>query len=286
MPNLIQARRVLGGGTAPFLLDALTVSAAYSTRKLRTAYTGSAFRLRESGGDTELDIGFASNGDLNTAAAATHIGGNSGFIVTWYDQSGNGYDVSNATAAQQPTYVASGVNGKPVLRFDGAGDYLERASVDVPTVFGSNQGTIVFSQKQNAAGAQNCSVFINEAGTPPQVGVLASYDDQLYFDFGTFDGNGRVNAAQPGSWDDNWHVVEAYRATGGTQEIIADGASVVSASRSSTNATESGTLRIGGVSFAGLNGDLAELIVFASDIGASVRSTLRTALGTYAGLSL
>jgi hypothetical protein len=100
------------------LLDTYTGAlAAYSFRKLRTAYAGSAVRIRESGGNTEADIGFTSGGDFNAAAAASHIGGGSGFIVTWYDQSGNGDDLTQTTSSQQPLYVASGIGSKPCLDF-------------------------------------------------------------------------------------------------------------------------------------------------------------------------
>ena len=68
---------------ATLLLDTDTwAAAAYSVRKLRTAYTGSAIRVREDSGDTETDIGFDSNGDLDTAAIATHCGVNNGYGVT------------------------------------------------------------------------------------------------------------------------------------------------------------------------------------------------------------
>jgi hypothetical protein len=53
----------------PLLLDTYTgAGGAYSVRLLRTAYTGDAMRIREDSGNTETDIGFDSNGDLDTAA--------------------------------------------------------------------------------------------------------------------------------------------------------------------------------------------------------------------------
>ena len=95
-------------------------AAAYSVRKLRAAYTGDAMRIREDSGNTETDIGFDSNGDLDTAAIASHCGANNGYVVTWYDQSGNGNDMTQSTAGSQPRiYDGTAVeleNGKPVLR--------------------------------------------------------------------------------------------------------------------------------------------------------------------------
>jgi len=101
--------------------DYPNASAAYSVRKLRTAYTGSALRVREASGNTETDIGFDSNGDLDTAAIASHCGSANGYVATWYDQSGNGNNATQATTTNQPQiYNGSAVitqNGKPCLYF-------------------------------------------------------------------------------------------------------------------------------------------------------------------------
>lgn len=126
----------LGGPLAAggsLLLDTYTgAEAAYSFRKLRTAYSGDAVRIRESGGDTEADIGFDGNGDFDTATAASHIGANTGYIVTWYDQSGNGNDVTQGTDAQQPLYEASGLNSLPNVMFDASADtYLLNSTLSL-----------------------------------------------------------------------------------------------------------------------------------------------------------
>jgi SPP1 family predicted phage head-tail adaptor len=102
-------------------------SAAYSLRKLRTAYTGSAIRVRRSSDNTEQDIGFTGN-DLNTTALTTFVGSGNGFVTTWYDQSGNNINVTQTSAAAQPQIVNSGVlvtqNSKPSIYFDGVNDVL------------------------------------------------------------------------------------------------------------------------------------------------------------------
>ena len=80
---------------------------AYSVRKLRTAYTGDCMRVRN-GSSVELDIGFDSSGNLDESALLTHCGSGDGFIVKWYDQSGNGGDLEQSTTANQPQIVSSG----------------------------------------------------------------------------------------------------------------------------------------------------------------------------------
>ena len=105
-------------------------AAAFSLSKLRAAYTGSAVRVRRSSDNAEANIGFTANGDLDTAALLAHVGSgasDNGFVTTWYDQSGNGRDVTQATAANQPQIVSNGAietqNGRPMPLFDGT-DFL------------------------------------------------------------------------------------------------------------------------------------------------------------------
>lgn len=102
---------------------------AYSLRKVNSSYTGNAIKVRNGSGTT-LDIGFDSNGDLDTAAITTHIGSGNGTIETWYDQSGNSRNATQSTVSLQPFIATSGtiheVNGKPAVLF--AGDYLDTAA--------------------------------------------------------------------------------------------------------------------------------------------------------------
>lgn len=93
---------------------------AYSVRKLRTAYGGSALRVRRSSDNTEQDIGFIGE-DLNTSALTTFVGGGTGFIRTWYDQTGNEGHYIQTLTANQPRIVIAGslqtLNSKPAIRF-------------------------------------------------------------------------------------------------------------------------------------------------------------------------
>jgi hypothetical protein len=95
---------------APSLLLDLypSAAAAYSVRKLRSAYTGSAIRVRRSSDNTETNIGFTALGNLDESALTSFCSGTNGFVTTWYDQSGNGYNATQTTAASQPQIVSSG----------------------------------------------------------------------------------------------------------------------------------------------------------------------------------
>lgn len=69
---------------------------------------------------------------------------NGSTVSQWNDKSGNARNVSQATAANQPTLTASGLNGKPVLTFDGT-DWL----------FNANPGALI----RNVAGGTVAAVM-------------------------------------------------------------------------------------------------------------------------------
>jgi len=116
----------------PLLLDLYpSAAAAYSVRKLRNAYTGSAIRVRRSSDNAEQDIGF-SGGNLDTSALTTFVGANDGFVTTFYDQSENARNMTQSTAANQPQIVVSGSvltqGSKPIMKFTSSSQRLNTPS--------------------------------------------------------------------------------------------------------------------------------------------------------------
>jgi hypothetical protein len=105
------------------LLDTYTGAAAcYSLRLMRTAYTGSAIRVRRASDNTEQDIGFNVFGELDTVSLASFCSGTNGFVKTWYDQASTNDATQTNTASQPKIYDSvTGVvteNGKPAVFFE------------------------------------------------------------------------------------------------------------------------------------------------------------------------
>ena len=124
--NAIGSRQPVGGGAPPDPgytppLDTYTgATAAYSVRKLSSSYSGSCIEAyRVSDGATQ-DIGFDSAGLIDTAAIATFSGGSDVRVSVWYDQSGNGVDITNTSATLYPLIYESGSitesNDNPALK--------------------------------------------------------------------------------------------------------------------------------------------------------------------------
>ena len=117
--------------SAPLVLDLYPNDfvAAYSLQQLTTSWTGDVVKVRSAGGGTPTGIG-TSGGKLDDVALAFFCGVNNGFAVEWYDQTGNGKHVSQATATQQPlifdstlqgwgSHYFDPVNNQAALDFDG-----------------------------------------------------------------------------------------------------------------------------------------------------------------------
>ena len=116
-----------------YLLDTYSgATVAYSLRLLSSTYAGSAIRVRRSSDNTEQNIGFDSSGNLDTASLLSFCGAGNGFVTTWYDQSGNGNNATQTTAANQPQIVSAGSvilkNNKPSVNFDGTNDFFSLSS--------------------------------------------------------------------------------------------------------------------------------------------------------------
>jgi hypothetical protein len=114
------ANPIMGGFVGE--LDDYTSNLALALLPFRgfSSYAGKCWRLRDDGnGNAEQDVGFAANGD---PVFPTLLG--NGGIRYWYDQSGNGYNLPQATASAQPYLVNNILNGYPVARFDGTDDEM------------------------------------------------------------------------------------------------------------------------------------------------------------------
>ena len=170
-------RAMMAQGAAPPVgyLDDLSVqpSAVLSLRKLISTAT-TAIRVRRSSDDAEQDIGFTGDA-LDTASLATFVGSDSAHVTTVYDQSGNGEDAVQATAANQPRIVNAGTyDGK--LVFDGTNDFMKVTALAQGSQYGAiyskiqlaNSGSfeIVFETGTTGAStAGSMSMYVNNSGS-------------------------------------------------------------------------------------------------------------------------
>ena len=177
--NASQPYRPTWAASCSYLLDQYSGAVgAFALNKLDCDYSGSAIRVRRSSDNSEQDIGFTSNGDLDTAALKTFVSTNSGYVVTWYSQQGS-VNGTQSTTTNQPRIVNAGVierqNTKPALYFDG-NDFFSTTS------FTFNQPTSCFLVGKNN-GTNDLHFFDGNSGSRQLLGVsggnLVSYAGSL-----------------------------------------------------------------------------------------------------------
>ncbi|WP_099071043.1 putative phage tail protein [Nostoc linckia] len=248
--------------------------AVLSTRQVNSD-APAAMRVRRSSDNKQQDIGFVGR-DLDTAALLAFVGAGDGFVVKWYDQSGNENHFTNIANSQQPQVVASGVlitgiNGKLALRFDGVSDNLARTMTQpVPC-------SAFIHMKVLTLPAQRLAIAADANGP---------YVNQLFFDlFGSPQRSAIANSssiAYTHSLLNRWEYHSCFWRGAGSQYYV-QGELRGTANFGSTASTNRG---IGGYPGATqcLNCEISEVILWNGDAG-SIRQKVEENAAVYFGAS-
>lgn len=106
----------VGLPAAPVFLPTVSAAptAAYGTAKMISAYAGPAARVQRISDDVEADLSFAASKfmDVSTLTPTSHR------YNTLYDQTGNGFHITQATKVNQPSASNLKYNGCPSIHFD------------------------------------------------------------------------------------------------------------------------------------------------------------------------
>jgi hypothetical protein len=294
---ILASHGLIGSQIASFvgLLDLYpSAAAAYSLRKLRTAYSGSAIRVRRSSDNTEQDIGFANN-VLDTSALTTFCGANNGFVTTWYDQSGNGNNGIQTTAANQPQIVSSGSiitqNGKPSLLFDGTNDnFLSNAAIDPLFITAINTPNTTSVNKTimgaDASGATQAGAIYLQYGDPTRIPGFSRKTVLDSSGLSDFSAKGTISES-----NNTTNLITGTRTSTNIQVYInniSKGSDTTIAALNPLGNTDAGRFRLMAgyynraiVDF--MNGNLTEFIAYTSD-QSSNRTAINTNINSYYGI--
>lgn len=266
------------GGSTGLILDGKTdVFAAYSFfRKLRTAYTGAAFRVIRSNDSAQQDIGFAGIA-VDAAALAAFVGANSAKIVTVYDQSTTGHDLTQGTDASRPRIRNSGtsdtINGHLAAYFND-GPALSKSSV----AFTGTAWSFAAVAKRNSAGSNYDAMWgWKEGGDTGAVFYIMGSaaagwqngDPVLAGD--GYGANPRIIGTGPVDNADASPVVWGGTISNSVQTLYRNGSAVAvrSAGGGAIDASGTGVLALGSGSAAGAGnpwiGHIGELILFSAN---------------------
>lgn len=275
-PGLIRGYTEGLGATAYILDDFPNAASAYSLRRLRDNYAGSAIRVRRSSDNTEQDIAFDNDGNLDENSLTTFVGANNGFVTKWYDQSGNAKDFEQTTASYQPQIVSSGTvikqGAKAAIDFNATNNnyLITSASVNLGTTLSIFTSAILernhTSYSRFLNGMNDLYIFV---GTDTSEQIATFYGDGTAW--------GTVTAQSTTTWLNTYRLLTTIN--NGNDNQYVNG--TLTTSRSNALGSFNAKITLGGMyNTSGVDtfnqmwdGKVTELLIYATD-----RSTSRTGI--------
>jgi hypothetical protein len=221
----------------------------------------------------------------------------SGYIAKWYDQSGNGNNLLQATTANQPRIVNAGVinlqGSLPAIQLDGANYYMGQSTLSISNPYTAN----AVATRTGAAGGASSGYerLVNISATGDSYGFMGSYTNLGVTNYATFTGNGA------GTWNDiaadapntavtlnAQNILSMVVATGATGLVPSINGTALTG-KAGTAATATGFLIGAPYSISTLNqlwtGNISEFTIFTSALNTTRRTLLETNEGAYYGLA-
>ncbi len=279
------ARTDTVGGNFVGALDSLSAQAAYSVRRLRTAYTGNALQVRRASDNTTSDIGFTFAGNLNTSTLSTFCAATSCFVRTWYDQSGNsGRNATQTTNGNQPRIVNAGViesqNSRVSLRAPQTTISMNITNTGWNSTLGWSHSTVARTSIDPPSNSTYAGPYVSadcsglQSHTPWTNGII-------YDAFGATARKTTINptptlnqlnvysvVSAPGSWTNYLNNTQLFNTTSNTI---------------CTNPTSGARLFLSIGSAFYLNGFISEVIIYTFPLSSAQRGAIHTSQKTYFG---
>jgi hypothetical protein len=243
-----------------------TAKLATGLHRLNNSYTGPAIQLRRPSDNAVQDFYFA-NGQLDIIAIAFFLNGENGRCAKLYDQSGNGFHFTQTDVNLQPLFVASGINGKPVLRFTASPQTYMTSPVVVSAPY-----TIVYSAKQTGPVRGRMLSSVNNNWL---LGWHGGKKQVAYFD-------GEVNMT--GTVADNNTYVYAATRSGNTTRVFENGSLLYNTSNGAGGINK---LQMNGYQGTGTelsDGDFGDIILYDAAISDEARAEMEQQTSGYYGL--
>jgi hypothetical protein len=206
--------------------------------------------------------------------------GNDGHVSTWYDQSGNSNNATQATAANQPKIVDGGALVTDGLDFDGTDDFLSQSSGFSLT--GSDDLSFFTAYKPDVTNATITLLSQND-GTGTGRAWLSLRDDA---DIASYLGGGAKDFFSAGSTTDKTLMSVIYDDSANTIDGFKNSVAGTQGTSVSIEAA-SGVLNIGQSKGNGerFNGHINEVIIYLSD-QTDKRRAIEESIATANGITL
>ena len=270
-------------------IAASSVLNVLAPQRLYTPFIGSALTLRRASDGATSTFPFSSDDSADTAAISSWAGTSAIEVVTLADQGPNGYDAGpvvtqnhdgtgetqlNSSTADYPQLVLDGLNGMPVLRFQGN-------RMDAVSPINGLTGFTCFT--------------VAKPSTVAAMSRLLSWHFTEYLlitgdSAGDFEMSGESNLSM-GIDPDAWHIYAVRWSGGGSLSTWVDGAQIATATSATTaidfqydNHVNIGYFRwYPGVNFAG---DVWAMLPFSAALTDTQMSEVWTALSAATGIAV
>ena len=260
-------------------------SAAYSLRDIGANGSRIVRVRRDTGGgagdDDEED--FSAN-QINSGALESFVGaGNNGFVVTWYDQSGNGNDATTDADTNEPRIVISGslINneaGKPTIDFVPSSDFF-----NVPIALDNINTASVFCVWDRDVNSGNGAIAgqLGISGTTSRMYTPLFVSSNMYWGYGT-----SSTAINLGTYNANQTYLTSF-VTGDTNaeaflDNVSKGTTAIQSAVIDAANGSIGRHNRGSTAFP-LNGKVSEVIYYKNKLQADV-SEINTEINNYYGI--
>lgn len=230
------------------------------------------------------------------ASDTSTISESGGAVSQWNDKSGNGYHVTQATAANQPTTGSSTLNGLNVISFDGTNDNLVRST---SSIVGKNTSgaTTYCVARWTSLGSLSAVLAVSAGGGnsgSARLQTQADTSSKAQVGGRTLDADSFATQASSSSLS----TADYFIVTGGYDYANTDlyvylgstleGTNNSFQSATTTSNTDSELIRLGASasSLSFFTGYIAEIVVFNGFHSPSERSTMWTYLANKWGLTI
>jgi hypothetical protein len=208
-------------------------------------------------------------------------------VSSWSDRSGNGNNAVQNTSTWRPRYIINALNGRPLLRFDGANDFLQTGAISglntntqsiIMVAKNNNNNTGFFYRAAYTSGAgSNSNQMIGTYYQPSSNNIITHTRDAA----GNFRSATLGSGGQYAIMETVWNVTTLTSYRNGS----------VSGTISGANAIPTGhTMSRIGANSAGQNyflgGDIAEVIVYSTAINTTQRTLIDNYLSSKYNLSV
>lgn len=226
--------------------------------------------------------------DTGCSAAAT----NGDPAACWGDQSGSGNSFVQSTAGSRPAYVTGALNGRPVLRFDGAADYLEKSY----TASLNNITSTLYLVTRITGGADtHRSPYTSRCGTtnPTRGGYMFVAANTNYWHYWVWWlSMNQWSAAGGGAVDAAWHILYgAYTNVPSVYQVVYVDGQYSNSQTPDTRVNTGCPARIGAGATEGAAayfypGDVAEVIYYGAYLNSAERRLVDNYLGAKYGIAI